>query len=218
MKFTNVIRAVSVAGLLAVIPSIASANTLSFAINTKFAGTPQSPTATALFDDNTGAANTVNLTLTSLNTVDNDTITEWYFNFNPLKDVTALTFAYDVASTGPNLDASPGLGQNDYKADGGGNFDIFLSWPNSGTTFNEGQSVMFLVTSSAGAIDVSDFAFLDDGTGGAKGPYGSAIKNSAYWADPTTGVEVPVPSSLAGLLGLALTVGGVRFWKIRTGK
>jgi hypothetical protein len=221
-------HALSAAVLLAAVAAVpAQAATLTLDLNIEFSGaqSPQgaTPWATAVIDDSFGGANTIRLTMDATNLVDEESITEWFFNFSG--DATQLTFAgVDTADATlnaiftDNTDSIPQL-----KADGDGFFDIGFDFaPPPGTfasRFTSGETMVYDLTYTA-AISAFDFN-VPSAPGGGNGSYLSAAHVQSI-SDPVfcdgstaelTGAcgsgwigTVPVPAAVwlfgSGLLGL----------------
>jgi hypothetical protein len=188
----------------------ANATLLTFELESEFSGatppTGDTPWLTAIFDDDTGNDKTVLLTMEATNLVDDEFITEWYFNFDPELNVDALSFyAVDVV----DAQATTILTEADaFRADGvGGDFDILFNFStsNNGERFGAGETVSYLVTYTA-AIDVSSFDFLSDG--GNELPTAAHIQGIDPNDDESGWVSVP-DASIMYLLGPTLVMLGV---------
>ena len=186
--------------------------TLNFDGTTSFSGTALSGTFTAQFTGNSNG--TVTLVLTSnLGSGQNiDPGDGLYFNFNPLLDVTQLSFALS-ANTGLPSPATVNLGEDAFKPDGDGQMDIEFTYGPGSKPFQNGQSQTYIITSGLGSIDAADFDFLSTcGNGCGTGPHLAAIHvqntgaNAAGsdWNGPNTPTNpVPEPASFA-LFGTGL--------------
>lgn len=175
-------------------------------------GTPPWLTATFSQVD----TDTVRLTLDTTGLIDPEFIDGlgWYFNFDDSKDVTALVFSWQSGNDADDIN----LGQNAFKADGDGFYDIQLTWDAGASKRLWFDSVVVYQISYAGGLSVDDFDYLSEPAGGW-GPYKSAahvqgIDEGRYstWVYPGEGAPppppVPEPSTImligAGLLGLGL--------------
>lgn len=191
----------------------ARANTITFGLDYEFSGADQPagppPWLTAVFDDATGNANTVQLTLTAdgLSGSGNSAefVGEWLFNFDPSLNLNDLGITLD-SSSGIGTTAV-NIGENAYMADGDGNFDIQFDFPQSppGQRFAFGDSAVYILEYSS-PITVDAFNFLSE-MGGGQGSYLSAaqVQNLPIVnADGSGWIGyVPEPST-ALLLGLGL--------------
>ena len=87
---------------------------------------PDGPTpyATVTFDDG-GGIGTVDMTVAIAGTVGDAKMTELYLNFDPILDLSQLSFNYDgVVSTGPQAAVPVGVGTDAFKADGDGLYEL----------------------------------------------------------------------------------------------
>jgi len=188
----------------------AGAATLTFDLSIEFSGatTPGGtpPFVTATFDDSAGGPNDVRLTMSTSGLVDAESVANWFFNFDPAKDPTLLTFAVvGVPGSTPNAIMT---GVNAFMADGDGLFDIAFDFPpppgSNAARFTAGETVVFDITYT-GPIDVSDFDFFSE-MGGGSGSFLSAAQIMRIGpADDGSGWigAVPEPST-ALLLGMGL--------------
>jgi hypothetical protein len=127
-------------------------------------------------------------------------VSDWQFNF--LGDTSALSFAYvGGSSTGPAASWVL-LGDDDFKADGDGWFDILLVFPIlSADHFNLDEVVVYTITGTG--ITASDFNDLSAESGG-QGIYLSAAHIQGTNGGSDWLGAVPEPSTVV-LLGLGLT-------------
>lgn len=158
-------------------------------------------------------ANTVTLTLSTVNFSASEFVSGWYFNLNPVDSATSLNI---VQTSSSGVFSSPTIqtGRDAFKADGDGKYDMLFSFATSGDRFATGDSVTFTITGING-LQASDFDFLSAPAGG-HGPFVAAAHiqgiSSSYsgWVDPTTHTtrDSPVPDNSATivLLGISLVV------------
>jgi len=187
----------------------AQATTITFGLDVEFSdgASPEgsTPWVEATFDDSFGDANTVRLTMSATNLVDQESATEWLFNFDPNLDPTQLSFtAVD------NSDSIPLIltGVDAFKADGDGLYDIEFSFPPPPglfiNRFTADESVIYDITYVA-PITASSFQFLSTPDGGAGEFFTAAQIQAIGPGDAESGWIgfVPEPST-ATLLGLGL--------------
>ncbi|GAC1454513.1 MAG: hypothetical protein PVSMB6_10380 [Steroidobacteraceae bacterium] len=197
----------------------ASAGSVSFDFNTEFSG-GQAPSGPApwiiatLADTSTPGV--VLLTITVGGLTGNESLSGLYLNVNPALNVPDLTFT--GLNTGPgNIAASSiQLGEDAFKADGDGRYDVLLNYPaGSGAgTFSGTLSSSYDITySGSGTLSAASFYFLSTPMGG-HGPFLAAahVQNTtgagaggSGWLAPVP--QVPLPAALwlfiCGLGGLA---------------
>lgn len=130
----------------------------------------------------------------------------WFFNLNPTKNATGLTF---TLISGNDADVIS-LGTNSFKADGDGFYDIVFGWDSkTGSRLVAGSTVVYDI-SMAGLV-ANDFNFLSaPSTSGATGYLSAAhvqgipFPGDSGWIAPAS-VPEPVTMLLfgTGLVGLA---------------
>jgi len=218
----SLMKATAFLGVLALslIPMMAQGATLTFNLGVEFSGaTPPAgspPWLTAVFDDSFGDTNTVRLTMTATNLVDDEFVGNWSFNFSPVLDPTNLSFVpIDNADSVPLIDT----GVNAFQSDGDGLFDIEFNFPpppgDFGDKFTSGENVIYDITHSSAEIDALSFDFFSH-FGGGQGIYKSAAQvqsigptGESGWIAATKGsgtAPIPEPTTIflmsCGLLSI----------------
>lgn len=185
--------------LAALSPSGALAATITLDLSVHFGSAPSSgPVSATLADTGTGEV-TLTLDTSGLN-LSTEFVSNWQFNF--LGDTSALSFAYvGGSSTGPAATVS--LGDDSFKADGDGYFDILLAFPTaSGNRFNLDEVVVYTITGTG--ITASNFIDFSVESGG-QGIYLSAAHIQGTQGGSDWLGAVPEPSTaLLVLAGLGL--------------
>ena len=190
----------------------ANAASLTFDFSTSFGSVPAdgpAPWLTAVFDDG-GTPGSVDLSLSVAGTAGAADITEVYLNLAPALDATLLTFTR-TGGTGPTA-ISVDLGEDDYKADGDGLYDILIDLPpppgQQAQRFNAGETLQFSIT-GIGSLTAGDFNFFSTPAGGT-GPFLAAAKvqDTGLGGEGSDWIGVvPVPAA-AWLFASALGVLG----------
>lgn len=189
--------------------SKAHADTITFNMNTVYSGgTPSgsAPWATATISD-TGT-NTVTLTMDNLLSSP-QFISDWYFNLDPAEvgSVTGSDFNYKSGFAANSTQ----VGEDGFKADGGGYYDIDINWLTSqGNRFVGGDKAVYTITASG--LDAQDFLYLSTQSGG-HGTHYSAIHvqgippcGDSAWVGSDK-ANVPEPGTMA-LFGMGLALAG----------
>ena len=172
--------------------------TLSIELDTIFdgPGTPVNPGpwVTAVFTDI--EPGTVDLTISTPNLDgDNEKVAGVYFNFDPDLDVTQLLFSKQ-SKTGKLKDPVISLGQDGYKADGDGWYDIRINFNNSNAAlaFNGQEEIQYTITLPG--LEAKSFDFLSTPQGEC-GPHLAAahllslgVENDSAW------IAAPEPATL----------------------
>jgi hypothetical protein len=206
---------VTAAALVFLQASAAQALSISFDLDLEFSGATapegSTPWMRVTVDDSFGDANTVRLSIDALGLTGTESATGVYVNFDPSLDPTLLSFSVvDNASAPPNAIST---GENAFKADGDGFFDVLFDFAPPGTDgdrLTAGESVVYdLVYGSP--INASSFAY-DSVNGGGNGTYRAAahVQSIGYDGEDSGWIgAVPEPST--GLLvGLGLLVAARR--------
>jgi hypothetical protein len=208
--------AVASAALLA---THTASSQVTFNLSTVFSGSPPPdatpPWATAQFADQGGGV--VRLTLSVAADLPSDEfIGSWYFNFNPDLDVDDLAFASVSTAAATYSFATDTDG---HKADGDGKYDILVDFGSAAASrFTPGETMIWDITSSAGAIQPGDFNFLSAPDGG-HGPFVTAahVQGIPGGGAGSAWVTVPEPSTYAAIIA-ALTLGIVVLRRRRGGR
>lgn len=190
--------------------SVSPAATVDLPLDEFFADTSPpvgaTPWLTASFTDDSQPVGTVELTLSTSNLTDAESVTEWYLNLDPDLDPCLLSFSA-VTKTGAFTDPDLFYGIDAFQANGDGSYDLlfdFSTMDGAPTRFGVGDAAVYTITyGGVGTFDISSFAFLSFPGGGA-GPYYSAahvvavgVAEDSAWIAAT----VPEPASMC-LLGL----------------
>ena len=217
----------AVAFLAATFAAPAGATVITFNLGTVFSDGAVAPDGPAPYArvtlDDGGGTGQVNMTADVSADVGQAFMEQLYLNFDTTLDVNLLTFTFLAgSSTGPEAAGGGGngihTGVDISKAGGDGRYDILFDFPpppgSGGATFDAGETVVYMITSSD-AITASSFNWLSAPGGGAGGPFLAAakfnatgpIQDDSAWVG--AGV-IPVPaavwlfgSGLIGLIGVA---------------
>jgi len=202
----------------------ASASSITYDFDHEFSsGTPPAgaaPWLQAVFSD--AGANTVQLTLSTLNLTGSEFVSGWYFNLNPAFSTADLTISQ--TGMGGAFDApSISRGTDAFKADGDGKYDLLFSFGTAGDAsqrFTSGDSITFTLSGITG-LNAADFNYMSAPAGG-HGPYVAATHvqsidgNYSGWLDPSTtldsgDVQVPDGYLTIVLLGMGcVAIEGLR--------
>lgn len=163
------------------------------------------PALEAVLSDTAGG---VTLSLSALGSADG--INSIYFNLNPLLSSSSLAFTAAGASGGTFSDFTVQTGTDCFKVDGGGKYDIKLSFLN--TAISSGDSITFDIAGITG-LNAGDFNYLSTPGVGSNGPSISSailtasggvpivvLDQSNYQSNDST---VPDSFPTAALLGLS---------------
>lgn len=211
-RAAGVCAPLGLAALLFVAPSVATADTVTFNLNTKFDLDNPGPSVTgptAVFTDI--GANEVQLTLSFANSDTSLKAFEWYFNFTG--NLSTLAIEHD---SGLNAVTS-GIKSNEFKADGDGFFDILLGFDSGDSNaFNPGDTATF--TFSGTSMTAHSFN-APSAPGGGNGTWNAAVhvggfttpRNYSVWqgdnAPNVVVTAVPLPAAVWGGMALMGIVG-----------
>ncbi len=219
------LAALLAAGSLPLLTSVAYSGQVDYQFNDPFSGTaPAStnqPWIDAMFEDVTPG--TVQLTVANLNLSGSENVGGLYLNLNPTYDPTALRLSF-LGGSGGFATPLVSLGQNAFKADGDGKYDVLFSFDEGGTDATRFTAGEYMVCQISGIPNLSaaDFACQSLPAGGI-GPFYAAahvqrIGDGALsgWVSATVVMDsslIPEPGS-GTLLGLA-SAAGIVFSVIR---
>jgi hypothetical protein len=188
----------------------ARAEVIAFDLSVEFSGgtapAGAAPWIRATFDDG-GGTGSVTLTLTSVNLVDAEFVSDWDFNLDPSLDPAALLFSA-ATKTGTFGDPVINLGVDLFQADGDGSYDLEVAFDMAPAAdrFGAGDSVEYTITGIA-ALTAGSFAFPSAPAGGS-GPFLTAAHVQGIGVEGAGSGWVTVPEPSAGLLVL-LAIGAV---------
>ena len=135
----------------------AQATIISWGLDYEFSGaTPPEGTApwlTATVDDGDSSGN-VTLTMDAVSLTDAEHVKVWFFNLDPLLDLSKLAITYSSGSS-----ANTALGDDAFTALGDGYFDIAFDFPDSGDArFQAGEPSVWDITLDGITAASFDFA------------------------------------------------------------
>jgi hypothetical protein len=215
---------IAVIAMLFPAAAFAAPQTLTVGSDIEFSGgqapaSPLHPWTQMSITDN--GPNSVIFQLTAPHLTGSENISDFYFNLDPAlsMDLGSLVFS-SIVKTGSFDTPTINQGENAFKADGDGDYDIQLSFTTGGNvskTFTNGDVLQYTITGNG--ISAASFDFLSNPDGG-HGPFitaahiqittGAGSGGSGWVADSTGGrivPNVPEPSSLLlGALGLIAVV------------
>jgi hypothetical protein len=186
---------------------------LNYSAASTFSGTAPAGSLTATFTDVAGGVKLVlSSSLAAGENLDPGPEGAFFFNFDPSQStlLSSLNFQM-IANTNFSQAATVSTGEDAFKADGGGYYDVLFSYKPSTKAFTGGESQTYMITSNSGTVTSADFYFLSTPSGG-NGTWLSAVHvqntpnggNGSAFVAGTNGpspspTPVPVPPTL--LLG-----------------
>jgi hypothetical protein len=199
----------SIGFILAIVPVTGTAAILTYEATMEFSGGTApggpAPWLTATFDDQDGVGSVL-MTLTASNLIENEFVAEWYFNLDPDLDPMELIFS-DMTKVGIFADPAISRGEDHFKADGNGFFDILIAFAVDGSMdnrFGAGDSVSFMITGIPSlTADSFNFMSAPNGAGTGLHPMAARIQGIGPDSQESGWVTVPEPMSLS-LLGLGM--------------
>lgn len=221
----------------AVVPSVlsiclmctprASGSGVVYQFDNSFSGTSPNgapPWVTATLQD--VSPGTVLLNVSNVNVTGSEKITELYLNINPNYNVNNLQFSFVSGSAGVTAPL-PSLGEDSFKADGDGKYDILFQFAQTpGSAFTANDFVTYKITGIP-TLTGSDFVYLSTPAGG-HGPFYSAIhvqgiaatsvgdtSNYSGWVSPSQAIILAVPEPGAGMLLLGAAGAGLVARRVR---
>ena len=179
--------------------------------------TGTAPWVTANIQNTSGG---VDLTISTAGLTSGEFLGSLYLNINPSYNVNNLTFSFLGGTAGVSTPTIQ-TGEDGFKADGDGKYDILFSFDTSNAgVFGAGDTMSFFISGISG-LNANDFVYLSTPAGG-NGPFDAAghiqgigANGDSAWVNPSQGaivVPVPEPGSYALLLLAAGLIGGWRLW------
>ena len=213
-KVVSVVRSAPgvVLAAMLLLSAKANASSLLYQFDTPFPSDPSpagsGPWIDASFQDVSGG---VLLTITNVSLISGEFIQGngsganggFFFNLNPNDNPNNLVFT-SVYANG-NFGTSILTGENAYKADGDGKYDIVFDF--STHNFSVGSSISYLISGIPG-LNADSFAYLSAPAGGS-GPFYAAVHvmglppnaSNSTWVEPGGGPQVvPVPEPAPAVL------------------
>ena len=208
---------IGVLGTALFFTSVASAAILPFPMTLVWNGTAPAgvgPWVNIKFDDTGG---TVTLTITATNLTGTEKLGAVYLNLDPDLDPTNLVFSAPTKSGSfddPTINLNDPVNHNDdnnFKADGDGEFDILVTFVQTDgptTIFDSPDSVVYTISTKSGTPPVTAASF-DASSEGGKGGYKAVahVQGITDPEDPTKTLSdwltTPEPATMA-LLGFGL--------------
>ena len=174
-----------------------------------------SPWITAAFSD--VAPGVVQLTISAVGMTTAESLGSLLLNLDPADSPANLQFTY-VSSTGSFAHPTVTTGENKFKADGDGKYDIDLAFSlKTGKIFTTGDSVTYDI--SASGLNAMDFDYLSAPSAGEAGPFLAAAKfvctttpTISEWAAPVGLTPIPEPGTVS-LLVAGGVLWGAALWR-----
>ena len=125
-------------------------------------------------------------------------------NLDPADSPGNLAFTY-VSGTGSFAHPTIATGENKFKADGDGKYDVELSFSQKASKiFTAGDSITLDITSSSPGLNALDFDYLSKPSAGGAGPFLAAEEfqctttpSITEWLAPVGLTPVPEPGTIS---------------------
>jgi hypothetical protein len=203
------------------LPAKVKADSFFYHFNTVFNGlTPVggSPWIDASFTD--VSPGVVQLTISAVGLVGNEYLSALDLNLNPALAPNKLSFSV-INSSGGFSKPTISTGENNFKADGDGEYDVnFVFNSKAAKSFDGGDSITYDITYKNGGLTADDFDFLSKPSAGGSGPLLAAANilgipgcdsTTSGWVEPCQLTPVPEPGP-GSLLALAAVVWAGVLW------
>jgi len=163
----------------------------------------------------------VQMKISASGLVGSESLSGLFLNLDTADNSGKLSFTY-VGGSGGFSKPSISTGNNKFKADGGGKYDIDLAFSSkSAGSFNGNEYVIYNISSSAFTLNAMDFDALSKAAGGSAAflaaaeisGISSGCGTSSGWIAPCSLTVVPVPEpSTFGLMAIGAIVLGLGRW------
>ena len=161
----------------------------------------------------------VQMTITAEGMTTAESLSSLLLNLNPTDNPKNLSFSY-VSSTGSFTHPTVTTGENQFKADGDGKYDIDLSFSDkTSKIFSTGDSITIDITSSTPGLDALDFDALSKPSAGGAGPFLAAAEfqctttpSITEWVAPVALTPVPEPGTI-GIFAAGATLLAAAKWR-----
>ena len=203
-------------------PAGARATAFIYQFSTVFEGTaPEGPPPwiTASFSD--VSSGVVQMTISAAGMTSAESLGKLLLNLDPADNPTKLKFTY-VSSTGSFTQPTITTGENKFKADGDGKYDVDLAFSlKAGKIFTAGDSVTFNISSSGTVLNALDFDALSVASAGGGGPFLAAANfdctstKASEWVAPCQLSPVPEPATISLLTSGAALCGAMAWLRRR---